>query len=87
MGSRIFLPGPHTSGLEAQVLGPNSNEALSQVGRETIQIACAANVQGPLWSQRKFHCRDGFCRYHHLIAEDLQIRRFAVFAVFAIKER
>lgn len=44
MGPRVFLSGPNKSGLETQVLGPNSNETLPQAGGETIQVARAADV-------------------------------------------
>lgn len=85
MGPRVFLSGPDPSGLEAQVLGPRSNETVPQTGRETIQVARAADVQGPLCNQCKFHCRDGSRRYYHLIVEDLQIRRVTVFSAFSVK--
>ena len=71
MGPRVLLSGPNASGLEAQVLGPHSNETLPQAGGEAIQVARAVDVQGPVWSRCEFHCRDGFCRYYHLIVEDL----------------
>jgi len=86
MGPRVLLSGPNTSGLEAQVLGPHSNEALPQTGRETIQVTRTTDVQGPLWNQFGFHCRDELRRYHHLVAEDLKIRRVTMLPVFPIKE-
>ena len=85
MGPRVFLPGPNASGLEAQVLGPNSHETIQQAGRETIPVARAADVQRPLWSPPEFHCRDGLHRYHHLVVEDLQIRRVTAFSVKEIE--
>ena len=86
MGPRVFLPGPDTSGLEAQVLGPNSDETLPQAGREAIPVARTAYFQGPLWNLRRFRCRDGFYRYYHLFVEDIQIRRVTAFPVFSLKE-
>ena len=85
MGPCVFLSGPDASGLETQVLGPHPNEALSQAGGEAIQVARTAYVQGPLWRQRKFFRRDGFCRYYHLVVENIQIRWVAVFTLFSMK--
>ena len=87
MGPRILLSGPNASGLETQVLGPHSDETLPQIGRETIQVARPADIQGPFWNQCEFHCRDGFYRYYHLIVEDLKVRRVTVFSAFSIKEQ
>jgi len=86
MGPRILLSGPNASGLETQVLGSYPNETLPQAGGETIQVACAADVQRPLWNRCKFHCRVGLRRYYHLVVEDLQIRRVTVFSVKETKK-
>ena len=86
MGPRVLLSGPNASGLEAQVLGAYSNETFPQAGREAIQVARAADVQGPLWNQWEFHRRVEFRRYYNLVFEDLQIRRVTMFPLFSIKE-
>ena len=78
MGPRVLLSRPNTSGLEAQVLGPYSNETFPQAGRKAIQAARTADIHGPLWNRRKFQCRVGFRRHYHLIVEDIQIRRVTV---------
>ena len=85
MGSRVFLPGPNASGLEAQILGPHPNETLPQAGGEAIQVARTVDVQGPLRNQCKFYRRDGLCRYYYLILEDLQIRRVATFSGLSVE--